>query len=189
MTQGPRQRLLSSAIDLMCERGVHATGLTELLERSGTARRSIYQNFPGGKSELMEQATQAAGRHITRQLEQFLKTGSEAGVEAVIDDWISSLLETNYARGCPINAAAQAGPVEPSVQAAAAEVFTAWKNQFVAAFARSGIAHETAEMVADVTISTIEGAIVQCRASRSTTPLVNAKKALIPLISGSIDRS
>lgn len=170
----------------MCERGVHATGLTELLERSGTARRSIYQNFPAGKSDLMEQATHAAGRHISRQMAEFLSDGAELGVEAVIDDWISSLTATDYARGCPVLAAAQAGPREPAIQGAAAEVFTRWTGQFVDAFVQSGMPRDNARMIADVTVSAIEGAIVQSRASGTTTPLENAKAILILLIRGSV---
>ncbi|WP_183377491.1 TetR family transcriptional regulator [Hoyosella altamirensis] len=175
---------MTSAIALMCERGVHATGLRELLEHSGTARRSIYQNFPGGKSELIEYATRVAGRHLSRQIAEFLEAGPASGVEALIDDWISTLLETDYVRGCPINAAAQSGPSEPAIQAAAADVFTAWRNQFVGAFVEYAIPIDTAEMIADVTISTIEGAIVQSRASRSISPLANAKEVLIPMIRG-----
>ena len=51
MPPGPRERLIASAIDLVRARGVDGTGLAELLEHSGTARRSIYQHFPGGKAE------------------------------------------------------------------------------------------------------------------------------------------
>ncbi|WP_187774308.1 TetR/AcrR family transcriptional regulator [Lolliginicoccus suaedae] len=183
---GPRNRLITSAIELMCERGVHATGLAELLERSGTARRSIYQHFPGGKSELMEQATRAAGQHIVRQLEGFFARGTpESGVEALIDDWIASLRSTGYARGCPILAAAQAGPDEPAIQAAAAEAFTVWNNQFFEAFVASGTPREAAAVIADITVSTVEGAIVHSRALRSTTPLANARTMLVRLIAAS----
>ena len=48
-----RERLIASAIELLRRNGVAGTGLAQLLEHSGTARRSVYVNFPGGKSELV----------------------------------------------------------------------------------------------------------------------------------------
>lgn len=60
VTSGPRQRLIDSAIAMMRERGVHATGLADLLKRSGTARNSIYQHFPEGKAELIAAAEREA---------------------------------------------------------------------------------------------------------------------------------
>ncbi|WP_372442056.1 TetR/AcrR family transcriptional regulator [Nocardioides limicola] len=62
----PRERLLRSSIALVRAHGVEGTGLTELLERSGTARRSIYQHFPGGKDELIAASTRAAGSWMKR---------------------------------------------------------------------------------------------------------------------------
>ena len=185
MTQTPRQRLLAGAIELMCERGVHATGLTDLLARSDTARRSIYQNFPGGKSDLMERATRVAGRQIADQLAKFLETGSAAaGVEAMIDDWTTSLQATDYTRGCPVLAAAQSGPDEPAIQSAAAEVFEGWGAQIVDALVASGVPEATAIALGSVVVSTIEGAIVQSRASRSTKPLDDAREILVPMCRG-----
>src|SRR5258706_426767 len=55
-TMTARERLIASAIEMLRRHGVAGTGLAELLENSGTARRSVYVNFPGGKSELMAEA-------------------------------------------------------------------------------------------------------------------------------------
>ena len=71
MTAGPRERLIDSTIALIRRRGVHATGLTDLLNHSGTARQSIYQHFPGGKAELVEHATKEAGRQMVDLLDTF----------------------------------------------------------------------------------------------------------------------
>src|SRR6478736_1028021 len=53
--------LIATAITMVQERGVHATGLSDLLRRSAAARNSIYQHFPGGKTELMVAVTDTAG--------------------------------------------------------------------------------------------------------------------------------
>jgi AcrR family transcriptional regulator len=70
MTSRPRERLVSTAIELVRKHGVEGTGLAELLERSNTARRSIYQHFPKGKLELIEASTYAAGDWIRRTLQR-----------------------------------------------------------------------------------------------------------------------
>ncbi|MCE5291610.1 MAG: TetR/AcrR family transcriptional regulator [Nocardiaceae bacterium] len=182
MAQGPRERLLTSAIALMCERGVHATGLTELLQHSGTARGSIYQHFPGGKSDLMEQATYAAGRFISRLITSLLETKSpDEALVGLIDYWIYELQSSDYSRGCPILAAAQSGAGEPAIQAAAAAVFNDWADQVTEALAGLGVSRAQAQPLASLAISSIEGAITQSRARRSTQPLEDLKAVLVPL--------
>src|SRR5689334_18745703 len=114
----------------MCERGVHATSLTDLLAHSRTARGSIYQHFPGGQSELMEQATYAAGRAIDAVLDELCATRDPVGViDGIIDYWKQVLTGSDYVMGCPILAAAQAGPDEPAVRAASVAVFANWVDK------------------------------------------------------------
>lgn len=179
---GPRQRLLTSAIALMCERGVHATGLADLLEHSGTARGSVYQHFPRGKSELMTEATYLAGRHITRQMETLLESHEPAGaVAAFIDDWVSILTVSEYEQGCPIVAAAQAGSSEPEIQNAAAKVYADWIERLAASLTQRGAGPAEARTLSSLAVSAIEGAITQSRSGKSVTPLLEAKAVLVPL--------
>lgn len=183
MANGPRQRLLRSATTLMCERGVHATGLTDLLTHSKTARGSIYQHFPGGKSELMREATHAAGRTIAAVLEEQLATHSPAvAIAGVIDYWKQVLVDSHYVRGCPILAAAQAGPGEPDVQAASAEIFASWVDKIAAALESASVDPVTARSIASTAVSAIEGAIEQSRGARTIQPLDDVSVALTHLI-------
>lgn len=180
---GPRERLLRSAIALMCERGVHATGVADLLDHSRTARGSIYQHFPGGKSELMEQATYAAGRTIEALLDRLLAQGDPASaVAGIVDYWDEVLLGSDYVMGCPILAAAQAGPQEPGVQAAACAVFATWADMIATALISTGVEPTAARSIASTSISAVEGAIAQSRSARSTRPLHDVRVALTALI-------
>lgn len=180
----PRQRLVASAIALMCERGVHATGLTDLLEHSKTARASLYQHFPGGKSELMEQATYAAGRQIGKQLDAlFDQDAPERAVAGIIDLWKQILTSSDYAMGCPIQAASQAGPAEPEIQAASAAVFAAWNKQIADGLVRAGVDAGAVVPLASLVISSVEGAITQSRSAKSTEPLDNVRSLLGTLVS------
>lgn len=171
----------------MCERGVHATGLTDLLTHSRTARGSIYQHFPAGKSELFEAATYAAGRTISGLLDELLATRTPAhAIDGIVDHWKQVLTGSDYAMGCPILAAAQAGSPEPRVQAAAAAVFSTWTDQIATALRRAGAEPATAEVVAGATVSAIEGAIAHSRGARTVAPLEDARTAVRLLIDSAI---
>ncbi|MDF0529561.1 TetR/AcrR family transcriptional regulator [Tsukamurella sp. 8F] len=189
-TVGPRQRLLTSAAVLMCERGVHATGVAELLAHSGTARGSLYQYFPGGKTELMEATTRWAGSVIGDVFAELL-SGHDAAdaVTGMAGYWRRVLAESDYTRGCPVLAAAGAGPDEPALAAAAEEVFESWRRRFAARLVADGADATSAEQLASVCISTLEGAIAQARAARDTAALDAAGAVLAPLCRAAVRTS
>lgn len=47
-----RARLLDAARSLFCRHGIHATGITSILEASNVARRTLYEHF-GSKENLL----------------------------------------------------------------------------------------------------------------------------------------
>ena len=53
--------MIVSAALLIRERGVEATSFSDVIDHSGAPRGSIYHNFPGGKAQLVEEATRYAG--------------------------------------------------------------------------------------------------------------------------------
>lgn len=182
MTQGPRARLMASAIALVRERGVEATGLTELTEHSGAARRSIYQHFPGGKLELIEASTRAAGRWMSRAL---AATGAESPSEMVariIGMTSATVVAHDYRRGCPIAGAALAPPEAAGVRAAAADVFEAWTSELAAALGAAGASTGHARSLAGFAVSSIEGALMRANVARSTEPLDQVAEQLVPML-------
>jgi TetR/AcrR family transcriptional repressor of lmrAB and yxaGH operons len=162
---GPRERLIDSTISLIRRRGVHATGLTDLLQHSGTARQSIYQHFPGGKAELVEQATLEAGRQMAAR---FAGADPVVLVDGLIDWWEHVLNTTSFASGCPVVSAALAS--SPS----AGTVFQSWEAQLAAVLSDRSLA--------SFVISAVEGAVIQSRARRSTRPLDDARVQLTRLL-------
>ena len=101
-----RDALIASATGLVCRRGVAGTGLNALLEDSGVARRTVYLNFPGGKEELIAEATRVAGQALTALI-QSPDDGDDPAqaVQAFIDAWKAALRESQSQAGCPIVAA------------------------------------------------------------------------------------
>ncbi|CPZ98851.1 Putative transcriptional regulator%2C TetR family [Mycobacteroides abscessus] len=124
VASGPRQRLIDSAIAMMRERGVHATGLADLLKRSGTARNSIYQHFPEGKAELIAAAEREASDLANGFLDALRARGdAEYLLTRFIAWWVNQLEAHDFDTGCPHAAAALAGPGEEQIRAAAHDAF------------------------------------------------------------------
>ncbi len=169
---GVRDRLVRSAIGLLRSRGADGFGMTELLDDSGVARRSMYQHFPQGKAQLLEAAAREAGRHIGAQIEASLaQLPPVEALAAWAQVWKQLLIDTDYALGCPLAAAGLAATDYPAADAAAAEAFTGLRRQIAAAFGADGMAPDEADRTASVLLSGMEGAIITARSLRSVQPL------------------
>lgn len=179
MTSGPRERLIYSTIELVRTRGVEGAGIKELLEHSGTARRSIYQHFPGGKAELVVASINAAGAWIRRGLRDLSASGDPAFViRTIVDQTQRDLVDNDYRLGCPVAAAAGTTPATPEILDASATVFESWTKELAAALERTGHAPAEARSRAGFAVSAIEGALLRARCARSPEPLEQAARHL-----------
>ncbi len=180
---GPRDRLVSTAITMVQERGVHATGLSDLLKRSASARNSIYQHFPGGKEELMVAVTETAGTSTAGRIDRLAASNDTVGVvKGIIARWIADLEKTDFNTGCPIAAAALAGPDEPAITAAAAGAFDQLRKSITTTLLAGGTDADDAGPLASFAVSAIEGALLQARAYRSVQPLLETEAVLVRLL-------
>ncbi|WP_207838738.1 TetR/AcrR family transcriptional regulator [Williamsia soli] len=171
-TAGPRERLISTAIDLVRRRGVFATSVADLLGHSGAARNSIYQHFPNGKSGLIATATAESGEQMTAFIDHLTSTRSpQDAVDALLKWWKRELEGSDYALGCPVAAAAMAAPDEPEVAATANVAFDAWRRLVADSALRGGLSPDDAESFALFVVNAIEGAIIQCRSQRNVESL------------------
>lgn len=181
MPSGPRQRLITAAIELVSERGVDGAGLTDLLARSSSARRSIYQHFPGGKLQLIEASTRAAGEWMRCALRRF---GTAMDAPTLLTEMIrqvaASLAGSDYRLGCPVAAAVSADAA--GVRDAAAAVFAGWIEEIETMLVRDGREREEAHSLAGFLVSAVEGALLCARATRSTEPLDQAAEQLTRLL-------
>lgn len=171
---GPRERLLTTTITSLRRHGVHGTAIADVLSESGTARQSIYQHFPGGKSELVATAARAAGDFIAERGPD----DPHAHLDDLVDWWIEQLRLHDYALGCPVAAAALAGSDDPQVVRAAADVFIDWGRRYADRLVEAGAEPEAAASLARFQISSTEGAVMVARATRSTLPMEDLRTHL-----------
>jgi len=179
----PRDRMIRSAALLMRERGVEATSFTEVLARSSAPRGSIYHHFPGGKAELVVEATRYAGDYIAASMIAAHERGDpEAALRGFGAWWHRVLSESGFEAGCPVVAATLEGERLPAARDAAADAFRAWESIFAAALERSGAEPDRARSLGTLMIAALEGAIILARAERSMAPLSRVVEELIATV-------
>jgi TetR/AcrR family transcriptional regulator, lmrAB and yxaGH operons repressor len=179
-----RARMIRSQALLQRERGIAGTALPDVIAHSGAPRGSIYHHFPNGRAELAEEATQFASDWITRNLERALASGDVlAAHQALIDDWLAILSDSQFGAGCAV-AAGALGPPDSGARHAAAAGFQKWERLLRNAFESHGMPAARAETLAVLSISSIEGALILSRAEGSTRPLEQVGDQLQRLIAG-----
>lgn len=68
--------MITSTAALIRERGARATSIDAVLEHSGAPRGSVYHHFPGGREQLLREATVFSEEYVARRIER----GSDEGV-------------------------------------------------------------------------------------------------------------
>ncbi|XGU19072.1 TetR/AcrR family transcriptional regulator [Rhodococcus sp. 3Y1] len=120
----------------------------------------------------MVEAVRAAGAIITRRISSAAATGSTADViEAVGDIWRLNLTRSDFAIGCPVIAGGLARASEPEVAEVSAEV-KCWDGRVDRIATRNcGYPAVQAKSMANLTITSVEGAVAVCQTTRSIEPL------------------
>jgi AcrR family transcriptional regulator len=175
-----RDALIASVTRLVRRQGVAGTGINALLEDSGVARRTIYLNFPGGKAELVAEATRIAGQALTAVIRSADDEGDPAcAVQTFIDEWKAQLRATEMQAGCPIVAAILGRAEAPAAAQAASEAVNEWRTLLADRLLRSGADRDNARSLATLTIAAIEGAVIVALATQSTDALDDVGRHLI----------
>src|SRR3954447_907538 len=187
LAQSPRERMVQSAALLMREHGAENTSFTQVLAHAGAPRGSIYHYFPGGKTQLIEEATRWSGEFIASGMARMFERGDPLDVlDAWPPFWREVLESSDYAAGCPIAAAAMEGDRTPTVRDAAGEVFRRFQDVFAAGLNRHGIEPARAASLATMAFAGIEGAVILARAERSFEPVERTVDELKTLVAGAL---
>ncbi|MPY77353.1 MAG: TetR family transcriptional regulator [Actinophytocola sp.] len=178
-----RQRMVDSAVTLLRERGASGVSIDAVLAHSGAPRGSVYHHFPGGRNELVLSAVRQAGNHIGRQINRRPTVGEPHVVlDGFVDYWRRTLTDSGYRSGCPVVALAVDNRGElPEAADAVREIFWAWQEKLRELLIEAGLPTERSKRLAKVAVAAVEGAVVLCRAERSTEPLDVVIEELAPL--------
>lgn len=174
-----RQKLLQATARLLQEKGYAGTGMNDILARSGAPRGSLYFHFPGGKAELAAEATRRAGEDLCVLMRGALEAGGDldASIGAVTGYLEGQLSASDFKLGCPVAPLALDATEEPLRQVVEGALVD-WQAILAARLVREGHAGARAEELATFALSAIEGALLLCKARRSTEPLRCAAREL-----------
>jgi TetR/AcrR family transcriptional repressor of lmrAB and yxaGH operons len=177
--------MIAAAAELFRQRGYHATTFSDVVRDSGAPRGSTYFHFPGGKAELAREAIARAGDELEEMVAQAARHADDPAslVRALAQILAGRLERSGYQSGCPIaTMVLELAPGDEEFSAAFDTVFARWRTALVTRFEPLGLAPGRAKVLAGLTISALEGALVLSRAARSTQPFTTTAEALISAI-------
>jgi AcrR family transcriptional regulator len=166
-----RADMITGAARLLSRRGLQATSFSEVLAATGAPRGSLYHHFPGGKDELVSEATRYVGSQLLEVLARARPSTPEEVVDLFTSVWRRVLTGSDLEAGCAVAAVTiDAGDDQGELLALAGQVFTEWEGALAGLLRQTGVEARRAADLAILLLVAMEGSLVLCRAQRSLEP-------------------
>ena len=181
-----RTKAIRTAGRLFTEQGYGATGLSQIIEESGSPKGEFSFHFPAGKEQLAVEAIRMSGESVAAALGDVLARSHDTA--KLVGDFAALLADvmegSGFRRGSPIATVTleMAATSEP-IRAAAAAAYDSWIEIVAMSLRRDGRRQPEANRLARHVVAALEGALVLSRAHHSTTPLRETAKVLDVLLS------
>lgn len=172
--------MIESAVTLLAIRGLQGTAFSDVLERSGAPRGSIYHHFPAGKDELVDAAIELAGERALRVLDAVEGAPPVEVTRYFLELWRQVLTRSNLRAGCAVLAVTVATD-SPDLLDHAASVFRAWRGRLAELYVGAGVEPTAANRLAATLVAASEGAVVISRAERSLDPFEAVAAQLVEM--------
>jgi TetR/AcrR family transcriptional regulator, lmrAB and yxaGH operons repressor len=183
MNSNSRTRMVRSAAALFGSRGLSATSFSDVLADSGAPRGSIYHHFPGGKKQLAQDAIGWTSEQILAYLQACPATTPSGVLAWFIDLWRQSVQTSGGSSGCPVaGIAIDTGSATDDLIDAARGAFAQWTSLLASQLEAAGVPAHRAGPIATTSLAAMEGALILCRAERSSEPLETTAQELMKLL-------
>lgn len=180
-----REHIVQAASVLIENQGYHATGMNEIVTKSGAPKGSIYYYFPEGKDAITSEAVETAGRALAGHIrENLVNTAHLAeSIQSFLEGIAHNVELSGFTAGGPLAiVASETATTHENLnmvcRSAYSELISAFEDKFLA----SGCSPEEASSLAWMVTSTIEGAIILSRTFHSGDPLRRAGSELARLV-------
>jgi TetR/AcrR family transcriptional repressor of lmrAB and yxaGH operons len=186
-----REYMIETTASLVHRRGFYGTSLNEILAESGAPRGSLYYHFPGGKEELVLEATRQGVATVTQLLKEVLTDSPDPaeGVRAFVEAAAHVLRDSGYVFGCPVAPIVLDSPESSALAEVCQEAFEEWQRVLVEGLGSGGIERGRAESLATVVVCALEGGLILARASRDIAPLDAIAQELASMVRSALPRS
>ncbi len=180
-----KHRLIAAMTDALQRRGLHGSGLTDLLAQAEAPKGVLYHHFPGGKTELAVAAINATVTRVCDNLDKALLGAADPG--AALLGWVDGaqrrLDASGYERGCPLaTIALETTNDDGEIRAALASGFAAIRQRIADALTASGYKAAEAAAVAALLVAADEGGLLQARVAGNMEPMSQVSAALLTLL-------
>ena len=191
MATDTREHMIETTASLVHRQGFYGTSLNEILLESGAPRGSLYYHFPGGKEELVLEATRQGVAMVTRLLKEVLtgSPGPAEGVRAFVEAAAHVLRDSGYVFGCPVAPIVLDSPESSALAEVCQEALEEWQQVLVEGLGSGGIERGRAESLATVVVCALEGGLILARARRDIAPLDAVAEELASMVRSALPRS
>ena len=180
MKRTSRTRLLEVTARLLREQGYAATTLNQILDQSKCSRSSLYFFFPNGKVELATAALHDQHQQLMQGLQKLQVRYPFAGdgIPGLFHFFAKEMEESDFTKASAL-AAVTLGAPEEGVRLEVSRCYRELRAFFQAWLVRSGVPTPQAAQRAQLALTLLEGALVLCKAQRSSDPLRQAVHQLV----------
>ena len=192
MAKNTREKMIEATGHLLQRHGHHGTALADILHASTAPRGSLYFHFPGGKDELVAEATRDGIAAVTENLQEGLSGDVTPGraVRRLLKAAAVALQQSDFRFGSPAAPIVLDGlEVRSEISHLVRAAYATWIGLFEAAFIASGIAPNRAKALALIVEASFEGLLIICRAERNIEPMLTAARELETLVDAALPKS
>lgn len=171
-----KEEILSVAGKLMEKQGYHATGLSEILKESKAPKGSLYHYFPGGKGELAVEVIKRNRERISKNIQIGMEQYEDpvTSIVTFIRNLADVIEKAGYTAGGPLTAiATETAATDHTISSACGDTYNEWIGIIKEKMSQSDQLKASSALVAQVIISSLEGAILLARTFKSKEPLLN----------------
>ncbi|TCN25009.1 TetR/AcrR family transcriptional regulator [Mesobacillus foraminis] len=168
-----REIILETATSLFQCQGYHGTGLSQIIEKSGAPKGSIYHYFPNGKEEMALEAINLMRKNVMQKAEADLAEKDNA-VEAFQHHMnnIAALFDSKENTGLPIGLiASEIATTNPKLLEACKSAFTGWQSLYADRLEGFGYTKEKAAELSITINAMIEGGCILSITNQNGQPL------------------
>jgi AcrR family transcriptional regulator len=173
--------MIDATLAALQQRGVAGMSFTDVLDASGAARGAIYHHFPGGKTQLITEAATCNAVDVRAALAALPATDPHAIIEAFLTTIRPTVEASATGTGCAIAALATT-PDPDNLRQLAATTFTSWTEALTDRLTQANLPQPEAHALATTLVALLEGTLILCRATATTTPFDQITTTLTPLI-------
>jgi TetR/AcrR family transcriptional repressor of lmrAB and yxaGH operons len=186
MKPDARTRLITAMTAALQKRGLHGSGLTELLAAAEAPKGVLYHHFPGGKTELAVAAVHATVERLCAMLDERMGDGSDPA--AALMAWINGaqkrMAASGYENGCPLaTIALETTAADVEIRAALGAGFARIRVRIAEGLRGAGYQPSAADALAALILAAYEGGLLQARAAGTAEPMHLVGEALLSLLS------